>query len=106
MVHPSGKWHVIWCLWRHQIIHDAGSLSISTIWLFNFFLLERTLKKDLQGKETSGKSYQGLFDHHALLYHQGILHMILIPPLPLHILFIITILLLLLLSLLLLLIVQ
>ena len=51
----GGEGQVIWCLRRHQIIHDVGSLCISTLWLFNFFLIERTLKQGLQGKETSCK---------------------------------------------------
>ena len=40
-------------------MHDVWSLCISTIWLFNFFLAERTLKQELQGKETSGKGTKG-----------------------------------------------
>ena len=43
-----GEWQVIWCLRSHQIVHDVGSLCISTMWLSNFFLLERTLKQELQ----------------------------------------------------------
>ena len=96
------EWQVIWCLRRPQIIHDVGSLCISTMWLFNFFLVKRTLKQELQVKETSGKRDQGEFDQHALLHHQAVLHYTL-PPLPLHLLLIIIILLLLLLILLLLL---
>ena len=42
------EWQVIWCLGSHQIVPDVGSLCISTMWLFNFFLLERTLKQELQ----------------------------------------------------------
>ena len=83
-------------------IHDFGSLCISTRWLFNFFLVKRTLKQELQVKETSGKRDQGKFDQHALLHHQAVLHYTL-PPLPLHLLLIIIILLLLLLIVLLLL---
>ena len=60
-----GKWQVIWCLRRPQIIHDVGSLYISTMWLFNFFLVKRTLKQELQVKETSGKKDQGEFDQHG-----------------------------------------
>ena len=44
----GGEWQVILGLGSHQIIHDVGSLRISTMWLFNFFLLERTLKQELQ----------------------------------------------------------
>ena len=44
----GGRWQVIWCLGSHQIIHDVGSLCISTMWLFEFFLLERALKQELQ----------------------------------------------------------
>ena len=51
----GGKWQVIWCLRRHHILHEVGSLCISRMWLFNFFLLERTLKQELQGKDTSCK---------------------------------------------------
>ena len=72
------------------------------MWLFNFFLVKRTLKQELQVKETSGKRDRGEFDQHALLHHQAVLHYTL-PPLPLHPLLIIIILLLLLLILLLLL---
>ena len=51
----GGKWQVIWCLRRPQIIHYVGSLCISAIWLFNFFLVKRTLKQELQVQETSAK---------------------------------------------------
>ena len=71
------------------------------MWLFSFFLVERTLKQELQGKETSGKRDQGEFDHHDLLHHQAVLHILLIPPLPLHFLLFIVILLILILILLL-----
>ena len=54
----------------------------------NIFLLERTLKQELQG----GKIYQGEFECHALLQHQAVLHILLIPPLPLHLLLVIIIL--------------
>ena len=76
------------------------------MWLFNFFLLERTLKQKLQGNKTSGKRDKGEFDNHALLHHHAVLHILLIPPLPLHLLLLIIILLLLLLILLLLLLLQ
>ena len=92
----GGKWQVIWCLRRPQLIHDVGSLCISTMWLFNFFLVKRTLRQELQVKETSGKRDRGEFDQHALLHHQAVLHYAL-PPLPLHLLLIINILLILLL---------
>ena len=75
-------------------IHDFG--------LFNIILVKRTLKQELQVKETSGKRDQGEFDYHALLHHQAVLHYTL-HPLPLHLLLIIIILFLLLLILLLLL---
>ena len=65
------------------------------MWLFNFFLVKRTLKQELQVKETSGKRDQGKFYQHALLHHQAVLHYTLY-PLPLHLLLIIIILLLLL----------
>ena len=51
----GGKWQVIWCLRRPQLIHDVGSLCISTMWSFNFFLVKRALKQELHMKETSGK---------------------------------------------------
>ena len=44
----SGEWQVIWCFGSHQVIHDVGSLCFSLMWLFNFLLLERTLKQELQ----------------------------------------------------------
>ena len=98
----GGEWQVIWCLRRPQIIHNVGSLCISTMWLFYFFLVKITLKQELQVKETSGKRDQGEFDQHALLHYQAVLHYTL-PPLPLHLLLMIIILLLFLLILLLLL---
>ena len=49
------------CLRRPQIIHDVGFLRISTLWLFNFFLVKRTSKQELQVKETSGKRDEGNF---------------------------------------------
>ena len=85
------------------LTHDVGSLCISMMWLLNFFLAEITLKQELQGKETIGKRNQGEFGHHALFHHQAVLHILLVPPLSLHLLLIIRILLLLLLILLLLL---
>ena len=39
--------------------HDVGSLCISLMLLFNFFLPERTLRQELQGKEKSGKGFKG-----------------------------------------------
>ena len=73
------------------------------MWLFNFFLVKRTLRQELQVQETtSGKMNRGEFDQHALLHHQAVLHYTL-PPLPLHLLLIIRILLLLILFLILLL---
>ena len=78
----GGKRQVMWCLRRHQIIHDVGSLCIYTMWLFNFFLAERTLMQELQGKETRGKRDQGKFGHHALFHHQAVLSILPIPPLP------------------------
>ena len=66
-----GEWQVIWCLKRHQIILDVGSLCISTMWLFNFFLTDQTLKEELQGKETNDEKDQGEFNHHGLLHHQA-----------------------------------
>ena len=64
--------------------------------------MKRTLKQELQVKETSGKRDRGEFDQHDLLHHQAVLHYTL-PPLPLHLLLINIILLLLLLIVLLLL---
>ena len=97
-----GEWQVIWCLKRPQMIHDIGSLCISTMLLFNFFLIKRTIKQVLQVKNTQGKTDRGEFNQHALLHHQALLHYIL-SQLPLFLLLIINILLLLLLILLLLL---
>ena len=51
----GGKWQVSWCLRRPQIIHYVGSVFILTMWLFNFFLVKRNLKRELQVKETCGK---------------------------------------------------
>ena len=57
----GGEWQVIWCLRRPQIIHDVGSLCISTMWLFTFFLVKRTLKQGMQVKEKSGiKGQRGI----------------------------------------------
>ena len=72
------------------------------MWSFSFFLVKRTLKQELQVKETSGKRDRREFDQDTLLHHQVFLQYTL-PPLPLHHLLIIIILLLLLLILLLLL---
>ena len=59
---------MIWCLRRHNAIQGGGSL-------FNFFLVERNLKQELQGKEESGKMDKGELGHYALLHHQAVLHM-------------------------------
>ena len=84
----GGEWQVIWCLRRPQINHDVGSLCNSTMWLFNFLLVKRTLKQKLQVKETSVKKDRGELDQYALLHHQTVLHYTL-PPLPFHFLLII-----------------
>jgi hypothetical protein len=83
----GGKWQVIWCLRRPQIIHYVGSVCILTMWLFNFFLVKRNLQQELQVKETCGK---GEFNQLAILHHKAVLRYIL-PPLPLHLLLIIII---------------
>ena len=80
----GGEWQVIWCLGKHQIIHEVESLCISTMWLFKFFLLKSSNCK-------SGKIDQGEFDYHALLQHQAVLPILLIPSLPLHLLLAVTI---------------
>ena len=67
-------------------MHDYGSLRISTMWLFNLFLEERTIKQELQGK--------------------AVMHLFLILPLPSHLSVLLIILLLLLIILLLLLFLQ
>ena len=90
----GGQWQVSWRIRRPHIIHDLKSLCISTMWMFNFFLVKRTLKQELPEKETRGKRDQGEFNQYALLHHQAVLHYT-IPPLPLHLLLIIIILLLL-----------
>ena len=59
----GGEEQVICCLRRPKIIHDVGSLCVSTMLLFNFFLVKRTLKQELQVKETSGKRDWGEFTH-------------------------------------------
>ena len=82
---------------QNHIIHDFGSLCIFTMWLFNFFLVERTMRQDLQGKETRGKREQCEFDHHTLIHHQAVWHILLIPYLSFHLLLLFIILLLLLL---------
>ena len=38
------------------------SLCISTMWLFNFLVVEMTLKQELQGKEKSDKTDQEEFN--------------------------------------------
>ena len=48
-----GEWQVIWCLGSNHIIHVVGVLCISMMWLLNFFLLERTLKQELQKWQTA-----------------------------------------------------
>ena len=70
----GGEWQVNWSLWKHNIIYDVKSL-----WLFNFFLLYRTLKQEPQGKEKSGKRDQEKFDNHALLNHKAVMDILLIP---------------------------
>ena len=92
----GGKWQVGWCLRRPQIIQVVGSVCISTMWLFNFFLVKRNLKQELQVKETCGERE---FNQLATLHHKAVLRYTL-PLLPLHLLLIIIILLLLLLTLL------
>ena len=72
------------------------------MYLYNVVLVKRTLKQELQVKETHGKGDQGESNHYALLHHQAVLHYTL-PPIPLHLLLFITILLLFLLILLILL---
>jgi hypothetical protein len=74
----GGKWQVSWCLRRPQIIHDVGSVCISTKWLFNFFLVKINLKQELQVKETCGKRESNQL---AILHHKAVLRYIL-PPLP------------------------
>ena len=53
-------------MWKVPQEAPVGCLCISKMWLFNFFLVKRTLKQELQGKEESVKKDQGEFDHHAL----------------------------------------
>ena len=61
--------------WLHiSCKHAFGSLCISTMWLFNLFLVKRTLKQELKVNETSGKRDQGKFYQHALLHHRAVLH--------------------------------
>ena len=59
---------------------------LGLVYLYNvvvkFFLVERNLKQELQGKETSDKSDHGEFDHQALLHLQAVLHILLLPLLP------------------------
>ena len=86
----GGKWQVIWCLRRLQLIHHIF-LCISSMWLFNFFLVKTTLRQELQVQESSGNRNRGEFDLHALLHHRAVLHYTL-PPLPLNLLLIINIL--------------
>ena len=80
------KWQVDLVPHEAQYISYCWSLCISKMWLLYFFLVERIMKQELQGKETSGKRDQGGFDHHALLHPQAVLHILLIPPLILHLL--------------------
>ena len=93
----GGKWQVSWCLRRPHIIHDVGSM-----WRFNFFLVKRKLKQELQVKETCGKRE---FTQLAILHQKAVFRYTL-PPLPLQLLLIIIIILLLLLTLLLLLLIK
>ena len=62
----GGEWQVIWCFRRRNLNYDVGSFCISTMWLFNSFLVERTLRQELQRKKKSDKRDQGEFDNHGL----------------------------------------
>ena len=83
----DGEWQLIWCLQNQQIVHHVGSLCISTMWLFNFFVA-------VAAKVATPT--KGEFDWHALLHHQDVLNILLIRPLSLHLPLIINIILLLL----------
>jgi hypothetical protein len=52
------------------------------MWLFNFFLVKRNLKQELQVKETFDKRE---FNQLAIFHHKAVLRYTL-PPLPLHLL--------------------
>ena len=86
-----GEWQVIWCLGSQQIIHDVGSLCISTMLFLNIFLLGKTLKQGLPKRQLGPRG--------ILLScppaPPTVLNILLIPPLPLHHLLIIILLLLL-----------
>ena len=78
----GGEWHLIWCLRRQHLIHDVGSLCISPMWLFNFFLLERTLKQELQGQKGPRQIKANL----TIVPSSATKHNLLIPPVSLHLL--------------------
>ena len=46
----GGEWQVIWCLRRPQIIHDVGSLCISTMWLLTSFWWGKNVKAAAVGE--------------------------------------------------------
>ena len=80
----GGEWQVIWCLGSHQINPGVGSLCINMRWFFNFFLLQRILKQKLQKWQLGPR----IICYHTLVQHQAFLYILLIPPLPLHLLLI------------------
>ena len=65
-------------------MQDVVYFYTSVMWLLNFFLVEITLKQELQEKDTSGNGTKGEVD-------QAVLHILLVPPLPLHLLFLLRI---------------
>ena len=53
-------WKVIWCLRRHKIMHDVGSLCIFTMWLLNFFLIKKKpWSRSCRGRRQVAKGTQG-----------------------------------------------
>ena len=67
---------------------DIGSLCISTLWWFNWFLVEKVLGQEVQGKLTRGLgTRQGVVGRHVLFHHQNVTQLLLLlPPLLFHLL--------------------
>ena len=81
-----------WRVAGDLVPQEAPDNSWCWVFVYLYNVVKRTLKQELQVKETSGKRDRVEFDQHALLHHKAVLHHTL-PPLPLHFLLIIILLL-------------